>query len=221
MFDRVLLKSGQFVLAKSKVEIDVDNFRILVEDALGIYSKQNPHHVTITRQIISPRQLDFSVYAFNDEFGVPDWISEVTPVKFAGVSLAQFNMQQHVMGNSNLINPIEAPWDYQKPILTVPFSSTYKIVGVFKHKITLVPGSDPTATSDSYEVKTIDYSDTNFFDLLQGMFLMGIGRSRRAFTLNDLPITMDADAIASEGREMVDAAKESIASGSKFYLAMG
>ena len=222
MFDRILLKSGQFVLAKSKVEIDIDSFRILVEDALAVYSKLNPYHQTITKQIISPRQTIFSENnPFSSDLIVPDWISEVTPIKFAGLSLSAFNMQQYAARSSELIDPIQAPWDYSKPVLTVAFSSSYKITGVFKHRITRVAGSDDMAVSDSFEVKTITYEDNIFFDLLQGLFLQGIGRSRRAFTLNDLPITMDADAIASEGKDIFESAKETLAQQSKFYLSMG
>ena len=221
MFDRILLKSGQFVLSKAKVEIDVDSFRILVEDALAIYSKLNPYHTSITKEIIGSRILNFSTHPFKTDLPIPDWLSEVTPIKFAGVSLSAFNMQQYTARNSELIDPIQAPWDYSKPVLTVPFSSSYKITGVFKHRITIVPGDETSATSDSYEVKTITYEDHLFFDLLQGLFLQGIGRSRRAFTLNDLPITMDADAVASEGKEIFEAAKENLAQQSKFYLSMG
>lgn len=222
MFDRILLRSGQFVLAKSKVEIDADSFKILVEDALAVYSKAVPFVKEYVISAVYPRQFRFTP-EYDEEMGrVPDWISEVNPVQFSGISLASFYMgNTNFLGNtpSELIVPINAPWRYNKPVLTLPLSCKYEVKACFKHKVT---NTEPDVDGKKqYEVLTIDIDDTVFFKLLQAYFLMGIGRSRRAFTLNDLPIIMDADAIASEGKEMEESAKEELNSVQKFYLSMG
>jgi len=228
MFDRILLRSGQFVLAKSKIEVDNDSFKILVEDALATYSKACPHVVDYVISLMNPRQFRFTP-DFDPEMGrVPDWISECNPVQYSGISLASFYMgNNNIFGSNNrseLIDPIQAPWRYNKPVLTVPFTSKYEIKAVYKHRLTKVPcesdNVDSGGTRD-WECKTITIDDTVFFKLLQAYFLMGIGRSRRAFTMNDLPILMDADAIASEGKEMEEQAKADLQDVQKFYLAMG
>ena len=54
------------------------------------------------------------------------------------------------------------------------------------------------------------------------MFMIGIGRSRRAFTLNDLPILMDAGEIVSEGRELYrEVIEEELPKYQKFHLSYG
>jgi hypothetical protein len=51
---------------------------------------------------------------------------------------------------------------------------------------------------------------------------LGVGRSRRAFTLNDLPIIMDASEIVQEGRELYkEVIEEELPKYQKFYLAYG
>ena len=62
MFDRVILKSGQFILAKSKIEIDIDSFRLLVEDALAQYSKHNPATKRYQIYVSYPRQFTFDEF---------------------------------------------------------------------------------------------------------------------------------------------------------------
>lgn len=222
MFERILIRSGQFIMAKSKVEMDDDSFRILVEDALAVYSKSHPFEKFYVINSVFPRTFTFDEYFDPEMKRVPDWISEVNPATFSGISLANF-----YQGNSNypgqrseLVIPTECPWTYRKPVLTVPFSSKYEVKAVFKHRVTKVPNLDPNCKIE-YEVITINEDDSVFFKLLQAYFLQGIGRSRRAFTLNDLPIIMDADAIASEGKELENEAKEELQNTQKFYLAMG
>jgi hypothetical protein len=114
-----------------------------------------------------------------------------------------------------LEDPVEAPWVYNKAVgtLTVPYSSKWRILACFYHII--------EKTDEVYEVKTITSHDHVFFKLLQAYFLQGIGRSRRAFTLNDLPIIMDASDIASEGKEMESSAMEELKNIQSFHLAMG
>ena len=57
--------------------------------------------------------------------------------------------------------------------------------------------------------------------LVRGMFLKGIGRSRRAFTLNELPILMDAGDLISEGEALVEKAEQQMQNHQKFRLASG
>ena len=71
-----------------------------------------------------------------------------------------------------------------------------------------------------YRVDTITDADDEFFEILTGKFMKALGRSRRAFTINELPITMDASELVSEGDEMIRAAEESLVEKEmKLYLA--
>lgn len=221
IFDRILLRSGQFILRKSNVEIDVDSFRILVEDALSIYNKAYPFTKQYDREVVYPRQLILDSNFDHDMGRAPNWVSEVTPVRYLGNAYSLGSMIGSTPIDGELIDPVHAPWDFNKQTgaLTVPYSAYYKIIACYYHQIDEV--EDENSGEMIYEVKTITIQDGVFFKLLQGMFLMGIGRSRRSFTLNDLPITVDASEMASEGREMLDEAKEDIKNIQKFYLAMG
>lgn len=223
MFDRVILKSGQFILAKSKLEIDIDNFRLLVEDALAVYSKYTPATKRYQIYINYPRQFVFDEYYDPDFKSPPDWISSVKPIRTPGTSI--YGMTGGVScdisnpyNNQELIDPIQAPWDYYKPVLTVPYSAKYEILACYNHKI-ISYMDEENMDKLIYEVKSITTEDQGFLRLLQGLFLQGIGRSRRSFTMGDIPITADADVIASEGKELETEATEGMRANTKFYLA--
>lgn len=222
MFTRVILRSGQYVLKTNNMEIDVDSFRILVEDALAIYSKASPHVENYNINLVNRRQ--FLWTAEFDKLGreKPDWLSEVTPVRNADIpyfsSLNTGQYDAHTNQHVEIIDPLEAPWDWDEfnKLLTVPFSSTYKIIACYRHKVTVIEND-----VGNYEVTTIDEYDNVFFKILQGMFLQGLGRSRRAFTMNDLPILMDADQMAGDGEKLLEDAKDELQNIQKFYLANG
>lgn len=217
MFDRVLLRSGQFILTKTKVEIDIDSFRLLVEDALAQYNKYNPYEKYYQLLIHSPREFTFTPEYDQEIKRVPDWISKCTPIRTSGYSAYSVaNSAQSF--NSELNDPVQAPWVYRKPVLSLPFSSKYEVLAIYNHIVVGTPDPD-NGDKTIYDVPTITTEDQSFLKLLQGMFLQGLGRSRRSFTINDLPITADADTIASEGKEIEDSALESMQTNSKFYLA--
>lgn len=221
MFDRILLRSGQYIIKKAKVDIDVDSFRVLVEDALADYSKSVPHEVESLINLNNFRSFIFPV-DYNEELQRrPDWLSEVTPTSSFG-SYQSVLMYKPVEARKIVAeDPVECPWVYNKQTheLVVPYSSYYKIIGCYKH-IVVGTFNDETGETD-YDVPTISLDDQLFFKLLRGMFLQGIGRSRRAFTLSDLPIVMDADQLVSDGVEMEDKAREDLKDVQKFYLSYG
>lgn len=219
IFDRILLRSGQFILRKSKIDIDPDNFRILVEDALAKYSGYVPHtyahpdlDLNASRSFTFPEDYEPTLKV------APDWLSEVTPVSsfgsIGGVFVNRESQQNRYGTDSELINPVLAPWDFNKrtKVLTVPYSSFYNVISVYHHRVQKIEGEE------EYEVRTMDIQQHNFFKLLQGMFLQGIGRSRRAFTLSDLPILMDADTLVSEGENIVEKTEEKLQNDQRFYL---
>lgn len=222
MFDRILLRSGQFILRKSKVEIDVDSFRILVEDALAEFNGFSPIDKTYNDvSFLGARSMTLDE-DFDPAIGrAPSWLSIVRPIRSSSGGYFPYGKHRN-SPHTELIDPIEAPWDFdiQSKILTVPFSDIYKITAVYDHVI--VETDDPNSPGNIlYSVPSITYQDLDFFRLLQGMFLQSIGRSRRAFTLNDLPILMDADTIASEGTELIEKAIEGLQDIQKIRLAWG
>jgi hypothetical protein len=111
------------------------------------------------------------------------------------------------------------PWVWREPTLYIPYSADVEVTAFFRHPVNKIDGD--SNGEEKTELPTIDYEEDIFFDLLQGMFLKAVGTSRRAFTVNDLPITTDASEMASEGQALEDKAMEDLAIDAKFYLAYG
>lgn len=234
MFDRVLLKSGQYVLSSKKLDINIDAFRLLVEDSLAVYSRYSPHDVLINREIYYPRQYDFSkanatsldatksVGLPEEVVGrIPDWIATANPMRYGGGSIGGILLREaQINGQNELIDPIQSPWTYDKPCLTVSHSARYEIRCVFKHRVEEVKQTTPDDPKH-YEVKTISEDDQAFLDHVRSQFMIGVARSRRAFTINDLPITMDADQMVADATELETKSIENMSNYQKFYLTQG
>jgi len=252
LFDVIVVRSGQFILPNDDIELNQTRFLRLVRVALGKYSNHCPVDLTFPLQLNATRNFTFNSTFIpkgeSFEWGIPEFISSVTPTALAGspaYSLSfndlygsqfahgrdmfnQGNMAPdpnfHIPGqkqvSSEQLEKLSFPWVYRKPKLYIPVSSDVEVVAVYRHPIVEV---DPTdADSGNFDLPTISYSDEEFIDLLQGMFLRGLGQSRRAFTMDDLPITSDASEIASEGQALEEAAMERIENvKAKFYLAYG
>jgi hypothetical protein len=220
IFERVLLKSGQFVLSTGKIEIKIDAFRLLVEDSLAVYNRYSPVDKLYNFEIYYPRQFDWSVN-IDPVFGrVPDWVATANPMRYGGGSIGGILLREgQLNGQNELIDPIQSPWRYDSPYLTVSHSARYEIKAVYEHIIE-ENQSEPDAEK-CYVIKTITVKDQPLFDHIRSQFLLGIGRSRRAFTMNDLPITMDASEIASEGKDLEEKALKDMQNYQKFYLTHG
>jgi hypothetical protein len=223
IFEKIMLLSGQFLINTNKIEINPDRFRLLVDDALATYSKYVPYDQHLFIDFSAKRVITLSnefIYSLTnkDYLGTPDWISDVQPIRLYGINPFYIFKNLDPNFNNNLQDKVQMPFQYRKPDLYVSVSAEWDAHAVWRHKVI-----ERQTEQDGFvfEVPTIDIQDQSFFKLLQGMFLQGLGRSRRAFTLNDLPITMDAAEIASEGAEIVEKTMEDIEDHQKFYLAWG
>ena len=186
IFQKVLVRSGQFLLSIDGIELNPDNFKELLEDALKIYNEQVPVHDIQHYDFNSTRNKTF--IESDHDLGIPDNVLDAIPVGLSGINPLNRSLSDNCFSSEvkRCVNFV-----YRKPVLTVPFNSTYEVSLLFFHK--LIEYTDPYEGTISYKIDTISSSrDGIFFDIVRGMFMLGIGRSRRAFTLNDLPITMDA-----------------------------
>lgn len=222
IFEEVLIRSGQFILAPSNIELNIERFRRIVESTLAVYGRYSPHEEHISFYAMASRQVDLS----DDRIAgltqkpwltkAPKFVSDCTPERQVPLGITKVFPGLEPGNNPELYDKQQAPFEYRKPYLYLPFSARWDIHACFEHPLYAVTGDDGKT---EYFLPTITLSDQAFIDYLMGLFLLGIGRSRRAFTLNDLPITMDASDIASEGKEMRDEALEFMQNHQKFYLA--
>jgi hypothetical protein len=70
-----------------------------------------------------------------------------------------------------------------------------------------------------YDIPHITSRDHRFLKLVQGRFMQALGRSRKAFILNDLPITSDAPEMVSTGKEIEKEAIDEMNESGKWYMA--
>lgn len=251
LFDAIIVRSGQFILTNDSIELDSGKFLRLVRVALGKYNRYCPHDEVFHLKMQANRRYtfdeSFQPFAGGLTLGIPEAISSVTPTAIAGSPA--FNLQfvngfgssgyglRNVPKQSSPVDPNFAlpgqnqvgseqmeksnfPWVYQNNTLYIPYSADVEIIAFWNHPI-IIDEADAN-NPERINLPTISYNDDQFLDLLQGMFLRALGVSRRAFTLNDLPLTTDGADIASEGQSLEEAAMEEIRNNkSKFYLAYG
>jgi hypothetical protein len=216
IFDTVMIRSGQFLISQDEIEMDTRKFKRLVEHSLAFYSRYVPivEYLLVDIENSESRQFTFTDSMYR--YGIPDYISDLIPIRISGV--VPYYLREYDRPKSNLDIKVEFPWVYRKPTLTVPTNAQFDIKAVYKHKVKNC-GNDQNPL---WEVQTITDNDQEFIDLITGRFLIGIGRSRRAFTINDLPIQADASELVSEGKEMETTAKKEIQENKmSFYLAWG
>lgn len=205
IFEHILIISGAFVVGEAEIELNETRFLFLVKNSLGVYSKYHPieQKSNITT---SGKYYEFLV-------SIPTFVTSIVPVVVTGLPYYIFEQFRGDLGtHSEDLNPHTFVWDYRKPRLYTQYEGTFDITTIHDHEITQDSAGD-------YEILTITPADDLFLRHLTGLFLIGLGRLRRAFTLNEIPITLDASELVSEGQEMVREALEQMQDRSHFWHA--
>lgn len=213
IFYRVIVESGQYLLPIENVELDQDKFRVLVEKALATYNKYCPRDTHNDIYVSSPRTYTYST-------DIPEEVLAVTPIRVYAVNpLWVNNLSNRYTQNPNLEEVHECPFAYYAPKLTLPYAGNFRVHEL--HDWVILEETDDDGAIDFY-VPYMTIKETYFIDHVKGMFIQGLGRSRRAFTLQDLPVDMDASELVSEGQEIAEGAIEAMVERShKFSLAYG
>jgi len=179
LFDLILIRTGEFLIGADNVELDLPKFEALVDKSLKTYSKYKPKREKLFINLENYK------YTFTDE--IPNYISDVTPC-YSTV----FNPLLQIASQSGNIPFIE--WEYRKPTLYANFNGKAEVEAWFDWEI---------KTDDSGN-KYIELEDELFIDLITAEFLLGLARSRRAFSIQELPITSDSEILASEGQKLYE-----------------
>lgn len=169
------------------------------------------------------------VGVFNRDPGmVPKWISEVVPVNTlssAGILyLLQETRFHNTSENSILHEPRTFLWHYEGDcehgILYTTETGNMDITAHYEYPVTeMVDSNGVLIDAELHYIN--DGKDKILMDLIVGKFLISLGRSRRAFTLNNSPINFDASELVAEGQELVNQATQELYNQSNWYDALG
>lgn len=251
LIDIILCESGQFITSPPGTPlleclgINTEMFfKGIVRPMCKLYERYRPLTYTFNRTAIASGNAEgvivfgedsadpasFSVFdprvgrLSQDPGRIPKWISSVVPVNVlttAGILyLIQETRFTNVAEQSILHEPRTFLWRYEAPILYVTETGTMDITAHFSYiKFEIF---DSNGNIVDYDMEDLDEGkDRIFVDLVLAKFLQKVGRSRRAFRLNDLPIEYDAEALVGEGIELEREARERMYEQSNWYDAIG
>jgi len=210
--------SGEFVLQDFE-------FTLLSKEKLWNLIRKELNYYDLHRPLVVKNSITLSThspYIFppipgkipQDGYCTPEWISSVTPANNPYVGNILFN-------NYGTLGPRHVIWRYQKPNFYYQgyASDTLEIVACYRRSYDIIKADGEIVDVNIQNLSL--FNDNYFFDLLKGRFMESIGRSRRAFTLADFPISMDAGELVSEGVEIVKEAKETIETLNSWGLSVG
>lgn len=196
LVDTILLESGQFIADLDATLLDEAKITLMIKRELGLFSRYNPAVITKTLNLYNGKTFDKAIDGY-------------LPKAITSIRTDRFDM----MGYN--ITPYPGPvhnfyWRYDKPVLYTRYPEGEYIMQCI---------ADHEYNTTTKVVDTIELHD-KFVTMLVGRFLQTVGRSRRAFTLTDIIINVDADTMVAEGKEIYDNTVEEIKINSTFNLAL-
>lgn len=202
ILDLIFVETGQYISDLDSTLLDKPKVVRMIKKELATYSRYKPKTVIKPLSLYNGKTFDETI-----DGEVPRFISSINTER----------MQANPAATS-LFNNIPRPisnyyWRYHKPVLYFTFPSglyetTYLVDYKYDDDDDLIEGMEP------------DVYDNFFTELLIGRFLMSVGRSRKAFTVDELPINTDADAMVSTGESMYEKALNELRINSKFWHAV-
>ena len=231
----VLLESGQFIVSTTldAFMLDMDKFWLLTKPTLREYAKFRPY-TWKRNQYLSGKHV-FSTVIEDDSLPeaeqkiietIPRWISSCLPVGFANaLNVPGAHIFRAAVGydplnrmGKNLEQPSSWIWKYEKPVLYVPYTGDLDLT---MHGDYIVYEEYATGGAlKEVDIPDLEYDDV-FVKLVTGKFLVAVGRSRRAFTLTDIPVALDSETLVGEGNDMIAEAKESLRENSSWHYSLG
>lgn len=209
LIDHLLISTGEYIVENlENIFFDNDKLWRVILPQLKYYGKHRP--LTLRKQIYLNA---FYEFADTPTIPAPDWISSVVPCDLAS-PLSIFN--------SVSAGPKLMPWRYDKPKLYMlsSISSSFEVTCHYSsYPFTIT--RDGLGKITEVDIPDIDESDDKFLEMIRGKFIEAIGMSRRAFTLQDFPILMDAAELVIEGREIFNNAKDGLEERNSWWHAIG
>jgi len=194
--DTLLLESGQFIGDLDATLLDEKKLVLMIQRELGLYSRYYPNKQTRAMNLYNNK-----VFTLEADSFVPTQIVDIRTDRLnaMGYTIAPMPAAVH-----------SYYWRYDKPILYFRYpDGEYITIFITPHEY-------------NEEKKLIQFVELHdrFLTLLQGRFLQTVGRSRNAFTIEEIPIHTSASEMISEGKEIYDKALEEIRQNNAFNLAI-
>lgn len=196
ILDVIMLETGQYISDLQATLLDQTKLELLIKKELGLYSRYRPNKVTRVDTLYNGK-----IYTMEHDNIIPNAITDIRTDRF------------NTMGIN--LTPIPGPvhcyhWNYTKPTLYFRYPEGQYIVSYIV---------DHVYDETTDKIESIELHD-KFMNLIVGRFMQTVGRSRRAFTVDEIPINTDASEMISEGKEIYDSALEEIKINSAFNLAV-
>jgi hypothetical protein len=213
IIDYILLETGNYLVSDLvKSEINLNKFLILTKSVLGEYTNYRPRRDSST------------IYVESQQYIFPQESSPITIDKISNRFITLNNLYQEPNLEPNLLPnrirdtehiPALPTWKYNRPKLYINYVGLLYVMGNYDYTIRNIYNSEMAIID--YDLVEITYSNTEFLNLLAAKFLMTVGKQRRAFTANDLPITTDASDLVSEGKDLWDSTMETLRQNSTWW----
>lgn len=204
--DHILIESGQFFDNLEATMLDEHKMEMMIIRELKYYSKYHP-------KILKFETALNYVTEFNlvKDPAVPDVITNIRYTGDTGTEI--FYGAQLFGGTRRAIGESLSTfyWRYEKPRLIMRgIPGVYEITGIQKHYYDQI----------DKVIRTIDDSNYDFLNILVARFMISVGRSRRAFSIGEIPFSSDAESLISEGNQLMAEAKDRIETTSNYHLAI-
>lgn len=203
--DHILTESGQFFDTLESTQLDTHKVEMLIIRELKYYSKYKPKRVTFKTQIDGVKEFSVTKDGF-----IPDAITNIRYSEYNGSDLVGamlFRGMRRAQGA-----PLSTYyWRYEKPMFYLRGQpGIYEVSGILNHYYDQL----------TKEIRTLYDSSYDFLNLVVAKFMLALGRSRRAFTISEIPFTSDAESLVSEGNQLLSEARDRIETTSNFHLAV-
>lgn len=206
----VLVESGQYLAPFEATLLSDTEFLRLVSTELAIYNNHKQYKVYKTISVD-----ESGIYEFKstrpDLKDLPVYITDVRAK--SGFSGNRYNYVRNGGGTSRvdrykegLAFRQEDNFFYNKPVLYLPDSGTYEVCCAYDRWI----DSATVGTVTDADIVNITADDYKFIKLVTAKFMISLGRSRRAFTIEGIPVSFDASEMVSSGEQIYSEVKDSI-----------
>lgn len=196
LVDQILIESGQWLPGLEATMLNKPQIDSMIRRELQVYSRYLPREITRRGKL-------HNGYTFTKEVDgvIPKNITRINANNFPYSGFFPYSTIPVSLHNFN--------WKYENGTLYMRHpEGIYDYSFITDHKY------------ENDQIDSLSANDNLFIDLLVGRFMMSLGRSRRAFVLNDLSFNTDADSMYSEGKELYDTTLEFIKEHSAFHLAI-